>query len=130
MVTTEDPPSELPHPASAHNDATGLSGTAHSVAGHTTEDSTLDAESELLALTVKRPASGICVVTVDGELDMLTAPVLEAYLREQLSTDPRHLIVDLQQVSFGLQGNARECTAYCKPTTPPTPPQHSCTSPA
>lgn len=35
VVTIEDPPSELPYPASADNESTGLSGTAASVAGDT-----------------------------------------------------------------------------------------------
>jgi anti-sigma B factor antagonist len=100
VVTTDDPPSEVPHPPGAANKATGLSGTADSVADDTTEDPTPEAGSELLALTVERPTSGVCVVTVGGELDMLTAPMLEACLEEQLSTAPRHLVVDLQRVSF------------------------------
>ena len=100
VVTTPDPPSEHPHPPGADNDPTGQPGTAASVAGGTPEDSALNAASELLGLTVERPALGVCMVTVDGELDMFTAPLLEACLLEQLSTSPRHLIVDLQSVSF------------------------------
>ena len=34
--------------------------------------------SELLGLTVEHPAHDVCVVTVDGELDTLTTPLLEA----------------------------------------------------
>jgi anti-anti-sigma factor len=56
--------------------------------------------SELLGLTVEHPAHDVCVVTVNGELDMVTTPLLEACLRNQLGTTPRHLVVDLQQVQF------------------------------
>ena len=34
--------------------------------------------SEVLGLTVEHSASTVCVVTVDGELDTLTTPLLEA----------------------------------------------------
>lgn len=54
----------------------------------------------LLRLSVQHPAEGIRVVTVDGELDMITAPLLNSYLEDQLVTAPAHLIVDLQPVTF------------------------------
>ena len=63
-------------------------------------DDPLNTTSELLGLTVEHPAHDVCVVTVDGELDMVTAPLLETCLRNQLCTTPRHLVVDLQQVQF------------------------------
>ena len=54
------------------------------------------------------PAVGICVVVVEGELDVLTAPLLEQRVREQLVAAPAHLILDLEPVSFlgssGLSG--------------------------
>jgi anti-sigma B factor antagonist len=40
------------------------------------------------------------VVAVVGELDMLTASLLEACLREQLADVPAHLILDLEAVRF------------------------------
>lgn len=61
-----------------------------------------------------RPTLGMCVVTVDGELDMLTAPLLDTCIRDQLADVPQHLILDLQPVRFlGSTGltcllNARE----------------------
>ena len=119
VVTTDDPPSEVPHPSGAANDAAGLSGTADSVADDTTDDPTPDAGSELLALTVERPTSGVCVVTVGGELDMLTAPMLEACLGEQLSTAPRHLVVDLQRVSF-LDSKGLNCLLRAREATQST----------
>lgn len=56
--------------------------------------------AELLGLTVQHPAIGVCVVAVEGEVDTLTAPLLDACLREQLAGVPTHLIVDLQPVRF------------------------------
>lgn len=63
-------------------------------------DDSLNTASEMLGLTVEHPAHDVCVVTVNGELDMATAPLLEGCLRNQLRTTPRHLVVDLQQVQF------------------------------
>lgn len=40
------------------------------------------------------------MVTVAGELDLLTTPRLQACLTDQLATAPPHLIVDLQPVRF------------------------------
>jgi anti-sigma B factor antagonist len=39
-------------------------------------------------------------VRVGGEIDMLTAPRLGAYLTRAIDNDPRRLIVDLTDVSF------------------------------
>jgi len=63
-------------------------------------DDFINTTSKVLGLTVEYPAHDVCVVTVDGELDMVTTPLLEACLRNQLRTTPRHLVVDLQQVQF------------------------------
>jgi anti-sigma B factor antagonist len=65
----------------------------------------------LLGLTVQHPAVGVCVVAVDGELDMVTAPLLEACLRDQLATGPTHLIVDLQPVRF-MASNGLNCLLH------------------
>ena len=55
----------------------------------------------LLGLSVQHyPAVGICVVVVDGELDLLTVPLLEQRLRDQLVAGPAHLILDLESVRF------------------------------
>jgi anti-anti-sigma factor len=57
--------------------------------------------ARLLGLTVQHyPAVGICVVVVEGELDLLTVPLLEQRLREQLAARPTHLILDLEFVLF------------------------------
>ena len=55
---------------------------------------------DLLRLTVQHPAVGVCVVTVDGELDTLSVPLLDACVNEQVAAAPAHLILDLQPVSF------------------------------
>jgi anti-sigma B factor antagonist len=65
----------------------------------------------LLGLAVQHPAVGVCVVAVDGELDMVTAPLLEACLRDQLATGPTHLIVDLQPVRF-MASNGLNCLLH------------------
>ena len=59
-----------------------------------------DLAVQLLRLAVRYPAAGVCVVVIDGELDMLTAPRLEACVREQLAAVPIHLILDLESVRF------------------------------
>ena len=116
MVTTQDPPSELPHSVSADSQPPRLSSAAASKAGDTTQDTALNAGSESLELTVERPAIGVCVVTVRGELDMLTASALAASLEQQLSTNPNHLVVDLQGVSF-LDSKGLHCLLQARETT-------------
>lgn len=75
-------------------------------ADHTTaSDGTADGyqwgtREDLLGLTVQHPAAGVCVVTVEGELDTLSAPCLDACLSEQVSAAPAHLVLDLEPVSF------------------------------
>jgi anti-sigma B factor antagonist len=49
---------------------------------------------------VAHPGLGVCVVTVNGELDLLTAPLLDACVREQLAACPLHLVLNLQPVRF------------------------------
>jgi anti-sigma B factor antagonist len=62
------------------------------------------------------PAVGICTVVVQGELDLLTAPLLDQCVRHQLLAAPEHLILDLESVRFmGSRGlscllHARELT--------------------
>lgn len=47
-----------------------------------------------------RPATGVLVVTVAGELDTLTSPRLGETLRSTADDAPAHVIVDLQSVTF------------------------------
>jgi len=40
------------------------------------------------------------VVGLAGDLDVATTPQLTSYLREQSSTGPAHLVLDLAEVQF------------------------------
>ncbi|WP_067855396.1 STAS domain-containing protein [Nocardia shimofusensis] len=40
------------------------------------------------------------VLTVDGEVDLATAPALESAIDGALADKPAHLVIDLTQVSF------------------------------
>ncbi|HET9257180.1 MAG TPA: STAS domain-containing protein [Pseudonocardiaceae bacterium] len=51
-------------------------------------------------VTVTQLAQAVPVVHVAGELDMLTGPLLEEHLHNQLAALPARLIVDLSGVSF------------------------------
>lgn len=53
-----------------------------------------------LRTSLSRPHSDAVVLDVDGEVDTLTAPVLEASLAELLGTGGRRLVVDLTGVTF------------------------------
>ena len=56
---------------------------------------------EQIALTVGTPAHGHVVITVAGEIDMLTSPQLRAAVVEQLTTDGVELVVlELDGVTF------------------------------
>jgi anti-sigma B factor antagonist len=68
--------------------------------GGSANDLTLRMATQRLGLRVQHPAVGICVVAVAGELDLLTAPLLDACVREQLAAAPTNLILDLQAVRF------------------------------
>jgi hypothetical protein len=66
---------------SAADRSTGPSGAPALAAAGLTHGRALDAACESLRLTVQHPAKGICVITVDVELDMYTTPQLEACLK-------------------------------------------------
>ena len=83
-------PSAADHPADSAVAAGGGSG----------DDVALRIATRRLGLSVQHPAVGVCVVAVAGELDMLTAPLLDACVREQLATVPTDLILDLEAVRF------------------------------
>jgi len=74
--------------------------TAIPVDGGPVDGLTYSTLAELLELTVRHLGVGVCVVAVDGELDMLSAPLLEACVREQLAAAPTSLILDLEPVRF------------------------------
>lgn len=108
MMTTKNGPGERADPPAADDHTTDLSGTAASAVDGPADDSARRTSDPLLGLTVQHPAVGVCVVAVAGELDMATAPLLEACLREQFATGPTHLILDLQPVRF-MGSNGLNC---------------------
>ncbi len=59
-----------------------------------------DVAADLFGVSSYHPSADICVVAVDGEIDLLSAPLLDVALCEQLAGAPPHLIVDLQRVRF------------------------------
>ena len=54
----------------------------------------------MIDLNVSMPADDVRVVHADGEIDMLTAPVLDSMISSQLSSRPRRLVLDLQEIGF------------------------------
>lgn len=65
-------------------------------------------EPPLLTIAFAEPAPGVLLVTVDGELDLASAPELDARVRHEVhERQPRRLIVDLARLRFlGLHGIA------------------------
>jgi anti-anti-sigma factor len=60
-----------------------------------------DHDGQHSELTVTYPTEGVCVVRVEGELDMLTSPTLQHLLSEELgSRRLRALVVDLSGCEF------------------------------
>jgi len=57
-------------------------------------------QSGSFLLTTHRPAAGVVVVAVAGDLDISTAPDLDLALREVLTGDVRIVVVDLTGVAF------------------------------
>src|ERR1700712_697247 len=59
------------------------------------------AEPELLMVTTTRPEPGLVLVKAQGEVDLLTSPVLAAELDQVLlGPAPENLAVDLDEVTF------------------------------
>ncbi len=94
-----------------------------SVGDGSSEGSARYTPAALLGLTVQRPTVGVCVVTVDGELDMLTAPLLSACVCEQLATSPKHLVLDLEPVRF-LGSSGLTCLLQARELAFTTPGSH------
>ena len=100
MMTTKDAPGAQADPPAAHDHMTDSPYTAAATDDGPADDPALCRSDPLLGLTVEHPTVEVCVIMADGELDMITAPLLEACLRKQLATGPTHLILDLQPVRF------------------------------
>ncbi|MGI8815686.1 MAG: STAS domain-containing protein [Pseudonocardia sp.] len=56
--------------------------------------------ADVLRWAAHYPTQVFCVLALDGEVDLLTAPLFDDAVREQLAASPGHLIVDLTQVRF------------------------------
>ncbi|MGH3795055.1 MAG: sigma-70 family RNA polymerase sigma factor [Pseudonocardiaceae bacterium] len=72
----------------------------HSAVDDQTGGRPLCTREQPLRLLLQHPVPEVCVVGVHGELDMLTAPLLDECLREQIGHALPHLVVDLEGVSF------------------------------
>ena len=53
-----------------------------------------------IAVATSRPRSDVYLVTLTGELDMATAPVVRDHLRRVATTRPAALVIDLTAVTF------------------------------
>lgn len=100
MMNTKDAPDAQADPPTARDHTTDSPYPAAATDDGPADDPAQCTSDPLLGLTVEHPIGKVCMVMVDGELDMVTAPLLEACLRKQLATDPTHLILDLQPVRF------------------------------
>jgi anti-anti-sigma factor len=122
-MTTKDAFGERADPPTANDFTRDPSGTAASAVDRPADDPSLWMwmwmSEQLLGLAVGHPAVGVCVIAVDGELDMATAPLLEACLRDQLATGPTHLILDLQPVRF-MASNGLNCLLHARELTQTT----------
>ena len=56
--------------------------------------------SEVFAIGFDGPTDGSVVLRVAGEVDMATAPELEAHVRKALDRDEPTVLVDLTEVTF------------------------------
>jgi anti-anti-sigma factor len=63
------------------------------------QGSTLLHESAAMDVRVRR-LDAVSVLMVTGEIDMLTGPVFAEFLDAELALRPRHLVVDLAEVTF------------------------------
>lgn len=68
--------------------------------GYVCADTELVSPIPPFGLTVYHPTLGICVLAVTGELDVVSVPLLDTCVREQLAATPAHLILDLHPVRF------------------------------
>jgi anti-sigma B factor antagonist len=55
---------------------------------------------DVLAISAEHPVPGIAVLTLRGELDMLTTPAFSSEVDAQLGRHLRALTIDLRQVTF------------------------------
>jgi anti-anti-sigma factor len=53
-----------------------------------------------LELTCRQVGDDVIVITVVGEVDMITAPQVRAYLQDKTAARPGHVVLDLGGVAF------------------------------
>ena len=56
--------------------------------------------STVIDVLVTTPADGVTVLHAVGDIDMLTAPVLDSVVGSRLLSGPRVLVLDLREVGF------------------------------
>ena len=56
--------------------------------------------ADVIDIVVTQPAPRVCVVAIAGELDMVSSPVLDAAVAQQLAPLPVMLILELSGVRF------------------------------
>jgi anti-sigma B factor antagonist len=56
--------------------------------------------SDPVQLRTARPAPGVVVLSVVGEIDIVTAPDLEDAIAHEVAATPAHLVIDLSGVTF------------------------------
>ncbi|WP_170323855.1 STAS domain-containing protein [Cryptosporangium phraense] len=90
----------------------------HGVEVRTVAESTGSPVRETLTVATARGESGLTTVTVEGEVDMLTAPMLSSVVDEELDRGCDRMLIDLRPVTFlgssgltALIAMARRCAA-------------------
>ena len=120
MIPTPDPSNEQPTPLDPDFLASPVEATA--AAGDNPADRlALGTPAQLLTLSVQHyPTVGIVIVVADGELDTLTAPLLDQRVRQQLAAAPTHLILDLEPVRM-LDASGLSCLLRARKLVHQTP---------
>lgn len=127
MIPTADPFDA--HAAPPHPDFPAGPGDTDAVAGDKSADRlALCTPAQLFTVSVQHyPTVGISIVIADGELDTLTAPLLERCVSEQLVAAPTYLILDLESVRF-LDASGLSCLLRARELVQQTPRHRSCIS--
>lgn len=55
---------------------------------------------QALRVEILTDPSGTSTLRLHGEIDLATSPLLHRWAMDQLEREPRHLVLDLQQVDF------------------------------
>lgn len=65
-----------------------------------TADSSDAAAEQVIHLGTDNVGEGVVVVTVDGDIDTLTSPLLSSYVADQFEQNLQVLVLDLSRVQF------------------------------